>query len=74
MLVKKLLKSNHVTQEKDEPSKEQCAAACRDGIFRRNYGFFSVIKVTRMGRKTNVWVLENIKPEWTLQSKVTRQL
>ena len=24
------------------------------------------MRVSRIERKTNVWVLENIKPEWTL--------
>ena len=27
-----------------------------------------------MERKTNVWVLENIKPEWTLESRVAQAL
>ena len=28
------------------------------------------MRVLWMERKTNVWVLENIKPEWTLESRV----
>ena len=25
-----------------------------------------------MERKTNIWIIENIKPEWTLESRVTK--
>ena len=27
-----------------------------------------------MERKTNIWIIENIKPEWTLESRVTKAL
>ena len=28
------------------------------------------MRVSWMERNTNVWVLDNIKPEWTLESRV----
>ena len=31
-----------------------------------------VMRVSWMERNTNVWVLENIKPEWRLESRVTQ--
>ena len=31
-----------------------------------------VMRVSWMERKTNVWVLENINPEWTLESRVAQ--
>ena len=31
-----------------------------------------VMRVSWMERKTNVWVLENIEPEWTLESRVAQ--
>ena len=30
------------------------------------------MRVSWMERKTNVWVLENTKPEWTLESRVAQ--
>ena len=30
------------------------------------------MRVSWMERKTNVWVLENMKPEWTLESRVAQ--
>ena len=30
------------------------------------------MRVLWMERKTNVWTLENIKPEWTLESRVAQ--
>ena len=32
----------------------------------------TVLRVSWMGRKTNIWILENIKPEWTLESRVPK--
>ena len=29
-----------------------------------------VLRVSWMERKTNIWIIENIKPEWTLESRV----
>ena len=29
-----------------------------------------VMRVSWMERKTNIWIIENIKPEWTLKSRV----
>ena len=31
-----------------------------------------VLRVSWMERKTNIWVIENIKPEWTLESRVPK--
>ena len=31
-----------------------------------------VLRVSWMERKTNIWIIENIKPEWTLESKVPK--
>ena len=31
-----------------------------------------VMRVSWMERKTNVWVLENVKPKWTLESRVIK--
>ena len=31
-----------------------------------------VPKVSWMERKTNIWIIENIKPEWTLESRVPK--
>ena len=31
-----------------------------------------VLRVSWMERKTNVWIIENIKPEWTLVSRVPK--
>ena len=31
-----------------------------------------VLRVSWMERKTNIFIIENIKPEWTLESKVTK--
>ena len=30
------------------------------------------MRVSWVERKTNVWMLENIKPEWTLESRVAQ--
>ena len=30
------------------------------------------MRVSWMERKTNVWVLENVKPKWTLESRVIK--
>ena len=29
-----------------------------------------VLRVSCMERKTNIWIIENIKPEWTLESRL----
>ena len=31
-----------------------------------------ILRVSWMERKTNIWITENIKPEWTLESKVPK--
>ena len=31
-----------------------------------------VLRVSWMDRKTNIWIIENIKPEWTLETRVTK--
>ena len=31
-----------------------------------------VLRVSWMERKTNIWIIENIKPEWTLRSRVPK--
>ena len=31
-----------------------------------------LLRVTWTDRKTNVWVIDNIKPEWTLASKIVK--
>ena len=31
-----------------------------------------VLRVSWMERKTNIWIIETIKPEWTLESRVTK--
>ena len=31
-----------------------------------------VLRVSWMERKTNIWIIENIKPEWTLESRVSK--
>ena len=31
-----------------------------------------VLRVSWMERKTNIWIIENIKPEWTLESRVPK--
>ena len=31
-----------------------------------------VMRVSWMERKTNVWALENVKPKWTLESRVIK--
>ena len=31
-----------------------------------------VLRVSRMERKTNISIIENIKPEWTLETRVTK--
>ena len=31
-----------------------------------------VLRVSWMGRKTNIWIIENIKPEWALESRVPK--
>ena len=31
-----------------------------------------VLRVSWMERKTNIWIIENIKPEWTLESMVSK--
>ena len=31
-----------------------------------------VLRVSWMERNTNIWIIENIKPEWTLESRVPR--
>ena len=31
-----------------------------------------VLRVSWMERKTNIWITENIKPEWTLESRVPK--
>ena len=31
-----------------------------------------VLRVSWMERKTNIWIIENIKPEWTLESMVPK--
>ena len=31
-----------------------------------------VLRVSCMERKTNIWIIENIKPEWTLESRVPK--
>ena len=31
-----------------------------------------VLRVSWMERKTHIWIIENIKPEWTLESRVTK--
>ena len=31
-----------------------------------------VLRVSWMERKTNIWIIENTKPEWTLESRVTK--
>ena len=31
-----------------------------------------VLRVSWMEKKTNIWIIENIKPEWTLESRVTQ--
>ena len=31
-----------------------------------------VLRGSWMERKTNMWIIENIKPEWTLESRVTK--
>ena len=31
-----------------------------------------VLRVSWMGRKTNIWIIENIMPEWTLESRVSK--
>ena len=31
-----------------------------------------VMRVSWMERKTNVWLLENVKPKWTLESRVIK--
>ena len=31
-----------------------------------------VLRVSWMDRKTNISIIENIKPEWTLESRVTK--
>ena len=33
-----------------------------------------VLRVSWMEGKTNIWIIENIKPEWTLESRVTKAL
>ena len=33
----------------------------------------SMIGVTWIDRKTNVWVIDNIKPEWTLESRIVKK-
>ena len=30
------------------------------------------MRVSWMERKTNIWIIENIKSEWTLESRVTK--
>ena len=32
-----------------------------------------LIRVTWANRKTNVWVIDNIKPEWTLESRIVKE-
>ena len=34
----------------------------------------SILRVSWMERKTNIWIIENIKPEWTLESRVPKLL
>ncbi len=31
-----------------------------------------VLRVPWMERKTNIWIIENIKPEWTLEYRVSK--
>ena len=31
-----------------------------------------LLRVTWIDRKTNVWVIDNIKPEWTLESRIVK--
>ena len=31
-----------------------------------------VLRVSCIERKTNIWIIENIKPEWTLESRVPK--
>ena len=31
-----------------------------------------LLRVTWTDRKTNVWVIDNIKPEWTLESRIVK--
>ena len=31
-----------------------------------------VLRVSWMERKSNIWIIENIKPEWTLESRVPK--
>ena len=31
-----------------------------------------ILRVSWMERKTNIWIIENIKPEWTLESRVPK--
>ena len=31
-----------------------------------------VLRVSWMERETNIWIIENIKPEWTLESRVPK--
>ena len=33
-----------------------------------------LLRVTWIDRKTNVWVVDNIKPEWTLESRIVKAL
>ncbi len=33
-----------------------------------------VLRVSWMERKTNIWIIENVKPEWTLESRVPKLL
>ena len=31
-----------------------------------------LLRVTWIDRKTNVWIIDNIKPEWTLESRIVK--
>ena len=33
-----------------------------------------VLRVSWMERKTNIWIIDNIKPEWTVESRIPKAL